>query len=76
MRYSAGDGTALEVSWSGFAQLGLWSKPGADFLCIEPWYGTASPVGFSGSFVEKPGLMLLRPGEKRDLEWRVNPCRG
>lgn len=77
VRYCAEDGSALEVSWSGFAQLGLWSKPGgADFLCIEPWHGTASPVGFDGEFMDKPGLMLLQPGERRDLEWRARPCPG
>lgn len=72
VRYSAEDGSAIEVSWSGFTQLGLWSKPGCDFLCIEPWFGTASPVGFDGEFADKPGLMLLRPGERRDLEWSAN----
>ena len=69
VRYSAEDGSAIEVSWSGFTQLGLWSKPDGDFLCIEPWHGTASPVGFDDEFADKPGLMLLRPGERRDLEW-------
>ena len=76
VHYAAEDGTAIEVSWSGFAQLGLWSKPGGDFLCIEPWYGTASPVGFDGEFADKPGLMLLRPGERRSLEWRAKPRSG
>lgn len=76
VRYAAEDGTAIEVSWSGFAQLGLWSKPGGDFLCIEPWYGTADPVGFGGEFADKPGLLLLRPGERRELEWRAKPCPG
>ena len=76
VRYAAEDGTALEVFWSGFAQLGIWSKPGGDFLCIEPWYGTADPIGFGGEFADKPGLMLLRPGERRNLEWRAKPCPG
>lgn len=74
--YAAEDGAAIEVSWSGFAQLGLWSKPGGDFLCIEPWHGTADPVGFEGEFADKPGLMLLRPGERRDSEWHARPRPG
>lgn len=65
-------GRGLTLSWEGYRDLGLWSKPeGADFLCIEPWYGMASPEGWEGDFVDKPGLMLLAPGESRRLAWSV-----
>lgn len=42
VRYAAGlgpsQGSWLEMSWTGFRELGVWSKPsGAPFLCIEPW---------------------------------------
>jgi galactose mutarotase-like enzyme len=72
VRYSAPDAPALDVSWSGFAQLGLWSKEGGEFLCIEPWYGYASPTAFSGDFVEKPGLMHLAPGDSRTCAMRIS----
>jgi galactose mutarotase-like enzyme len=63
---------ALRVSWRGYTDLGLWSRPaGAPFLCIEPWRGMASPKGWDGPFVEKPGIVLLPPGEAIDFEWRV-----
>lgn len=63
---------ALTVAWEGYRDLGLWSKPdGAPFLCIEPWLGTASPLGWQGEFAEKPGLMHLAPGESRTLVWSV-----
>jgi galactose mutarotase-like enzyme len=62
----------LTVSWEGFKDLGIWSKPGgAPFLCIEPWYGMASPVGWDGDILDKPGILLLPPGESRDFTWRV-----
>ena len=65
---------ALSFTWSGYKDLGIWSKPtGADFLCIEPWYSMASPVGWQGEFSEKPGLMQLAPGESRDFVWTVTP---
>ncbi|GBD50897.1 aldose 1-epimerase family protein [Methylopila sp. Yamaguchi] len=63
---------ALTVSWDGYEDLGVWSKPGgAPFLCIEPWRGMASPVGWDGDFVDKPGVVLLAPGEERAFTWRV-----
>lgn len=62
----------LTLSWAGYRDLGLWSKPsGADFLCIEPWYGTASPAGWQGPFADKPGLLHLAPGETREFSWSV-----
>ncbi len=72
VRYAADQGPALEISWQEFRELGIWSKPGgAAFLCIEPWRGFASPADFDGEFSEKPGLMLIKPGEKRALSYRI-----
>jgi galactose mutarotase-like enzyme len=62
----------LTISWDGFKDLGIWSKPGgAPFLCIEPWFGMASPVGWDGEITDKPGILLLPPGESRDFTWRA-----
>ncbi|TPK70177.1 aldose 1-epimerase family protein [Mesorhizobium sp. B2-4-15] len=77
VRYAAEHGPAIEVSWQGFEELGIWSKPGgAPFLCIEPWHGTASPVAFDGEFSDKPGLMLIEPGVKRSLSYRIRLEQG
>lgn len=74
VRFTAPGAEAIEVAWEGFRQLGIWMRPGGDFLCIEPWYGTHSPVGFDGPFVDKPGLMLIPPGERRTLTMRIRLC--
>jgi galactose mutarotase-like enzyme len=71
VRFIADQGPGLTVAWDGFTQLGLWSKPGADFLCIEPWHGMASPADFDGDFVEKPWLMLIPPGQKQSASLTV-----
>ncbi|MDX8517763.1 aldose 1-epimerase family protein [Mesorhizobium dulcispinae] len=72
VRYAAGRGPAIEMSWQGFNELGIWSKPGgAPFLCIEPWHGIASPIDFDGDFADKPGVMLIEPGAKRMLSYRI-----
>ena len=72
VRYAADRGPSIEVSWHGFRELGVWSKPGGvPFLCIEPWHGFASPSDFDGEFVDKPGLMHIEPGERRSLSYRI-----
>ncbi|WP_394889857.1 aldose 1-epimerase family protein [Mesorhizobium sp. AaZ16] len=77
VRYEAERGPAIEVSWQGFSELGIWSKPGgAPFLCIEPWHGIASPVDFAGNFTDKPRLMLVAPGAKRSLNYRIRLEQG
>lgn len=73
VRYAADRGPAIEMSWQGFRELGIWSKPGgASFLCIEPWHGIASPVDFDGEFTNKPGVMLIAPAAKRVLSYQIH----
>ena len=79
LRYTAPGAEAIEVSWAGFRELGVWSRMTgagecADFVCIEPWCGTASPVDFDGEFRDKPGLMLIPPGDRRVLSLRIRLC--
>jgi galactose mutarotase-like enzyme len=69
--YRAEGGPGLRFAFSGFLQLGLWSKPGAGFLCIEPWQGYASPLGWDGEFADKPGLVTLPPGGELRAGWTV-----
>lgn len=76
VRYATGPGDCtgpwLTMSWRGFRELGVWSKPtGAPFVCIEPWRGYASPAGFDGDFTDKPGLMHIAPGADEQLSFRI-----
>ena len=71
--FAAERGPAIEMSWRGFRELGVWSKPGgAPFLCIEPWHGFASPAEFDGEFAGKPGLMHIAPGARQSLGYRIS----
>ena len=62
LAYGAGH-VHLDIAFDGLPHLGLWSKPGAGFLCIEPWQGHADPAGFTGNLEAKPGSLLLAPGD-------------
>jgi len=57
----------VRVDFAGLPFLGLWTKPGAGYLCIEPWQGHADDEGFTGEFAEKPGVITLAPGESREI---------
>jgi len=55
--------TRITVEFSGFPQLGIWAKPGAPYICIEPWFGYADPQEPYGEISNKPGIQILPPGE-------------
>ena len=63
VRYAGPRGPSIEMSWEGFRELGIWSKPGgAPFLCIEPWQGFASPAGFRWRIRRQAGPDAHRAG--------------
>lgn len=44
--------------------VGMWSPSAeAPFMCIEPWFGRADRVGFSGEFSEREYVSRLAPGK-------------
>lgn len=71
VRFTAPGAPVVDVSWDRFRELGLWSKTDAAFLCIEPWYGYASPLGFAGDFDTKPGLLHIVPGRTETLSMQI-----
>jgi galactose mutarotase-like enzyme len=66
-----GSSPALKIDFDGMPHLGIWTKPGAPYLCIEPWSGYASPAAFSGPLTEKPGSMNLTAGEAINFSMSV-----
>ena len=67
-----GPGTArLLVDFTGMPELGLWMKPGASYICIEPWQGFSDPAGFTGTLDEKPGMVMIAPGERRSFTMAI-----
>ena len=53
----------ITMECAGFPNFGIWSKPGAPFVCLEPWQGRTDNVGFEGEISTKPGITALNPGE-------------
>ena len=71
LRFGPAEGPALDIAFPDTPMLGVWQKPGANYLCIEPWHGIADPLGYDGDFRDKPGVILLPPGESRRFRMDV-----
>ncbi len=63
--------TILTFEFKGFPFLGVWSKPGASFVCIEPWQNHTDDVDSSGNFVDKENILKLEPNEEFNAEYSV-----
>ena len=40
----------------------LWTKPGAGYICLEPWAGVQDFVDSTGKLEEKRGILALESG--------------
>ena len=49
----------LSVEFEDFPYLGIWARPEADYVCIEPWIGIADSVDSDRNFENKEGLHRL-----------------
>jgi galactose mutarotase-like enzyme len=52
-------GKQVEMSFSGFPYFGIWAKPNADYVCLEPWMGIADSAGTDQNFETKEGIIKL-----------------
>jgi galactose mutarotase-like enzyme len=64
-------GPSLEASFPEFPAFGFWQKPGAPYLCIEPWQGLTPFVGGSMALEERPGILFLDAGDTNTLTMSV-----
>jgi galactose mutarotase-like enzyme len=56
-------GSSLKFSFHDFPYFGIWKKPGAEFICLEPWCGIADNKSFEGELKEKEGIVSLNAGK-------------
>ncbi|WP_375175610.1 aldose 1-epimerase family protein [Pseudooceanicola sp.] len=71
LRYGAEGGPRLEFEFEGLPNLALWQKPGAPYICIEPWHGMAAQDGAGTEIAERPGSLILAPGKTARFRWSV-----
>ena len=54
--------------------LGIWAKPGAPYVCIEPWWGVNDNYDKKSDLSEKRGIMALNANEKASFNWNIEIC--
>jgi galactose mutarotase-like enzyme len=74
--YGAEQGPRIRVSFPDSPYLGVWTKPGANFICIEPWHGVADPEGFNGDFRDKPGVFNVAAGAALEFTTEIDLIPG
>lgn len=59
----------VTVTFGGAPYLGIWAKPGAPYVCIEPWFGVNDSGVRVDDFSEKCEIVSLPAGEKFNFTW-------
>lgn len=71
LTYEAEGGPSLHFTFKNLPNLALWQKPGAPFICIEPWHGMAAQHGKGSELKDRPYTALLPAGEMADYGFSV-----
>ncbi|MEN8192119.1 MAG: aldose 1-epimerase family protein, partial [Bacteroidota bacterium] len=61
----------ITISYKGFPYMGIWSKPQADFVCIEPWLGIADSINSNQDFTTKEGIIKLDGGKTFEVSYSI-----
>jgi galactose mutarotase-like enzyme len=69
--YGADGGPRLRISYPDAPYLGVWTKPQAHFICIEPWHGVSDVAGFSGDFTAKTGVFTVAAGSALPIKMEI-----
>ena len=68
---SKNHGSILSVSYDDFKNLGVWAKPGAPYVCIEPWLGIADVEGTDQNFKTKEGIIELETSKDYSATYTI-----
>lgn len=56
-------GTRLRVDRGNHPHLGIWAKPAAPYVCIEPWHSYVDTADHDQDLTHKPSMLRLAPGK-------------
>ncbi len=61
--FFADGGGRIDMQTDNLPNFALWQKPGAPYLCLEPWHGTAPFTDQGDALETRNGALILAPGE-------------
>ncbi len=64
--------SVISINYEGFPYLGIWAKPNANFVCIEPWLGIADSSSSDQNFETKEGIMSLQSKKTFDVFYEIS----
>lgn len=64
-----GEKKLLRFYWGDAPYLGFWAKPGAPYVCIEPWYGVNDDYRRKNDISQKVGIQKLNAGKTFSYAW-------
>ena len=59
----------VKFNMGGCPYLGIWAKPGAPYVCIEPWWGVNDSYDKKSDFSQKDAIEALDAKEKFTCFW-------
>lgn len=65
------DGDRIRVDYPGHDVLMLWTRPGAEYICIEPWTNAPDFLDGDMQIEHKPGCIRLEPGQEAERSHRI-----
>ncbi len=65
------EGNIVTLRYTDFPYLGIWSKPKAPFVCIEPWLGIADSINTSQLLEEKEGILSIEAGKTFEASYFI-----
>ncbi|KAA6436930.1 aldose 1-epimerase family protein [Dyadobacter flavalbus] len=61
----------VTMRFNDFPYLGIWAKPQAEFVCIEPWLGIADSTDSDQNFETKEGILKLASGQTFEASFSI-----
>jgi galactose mutarotase-like enzyme len=71
--FASESGRGVRLRAPGARWWGFWTRPGAPFLCLEPWHGVADTAQADWDLRGKPGIVALAPGDSWSWTLRIEP---
>lgn len=63
------DNADIKFNLGNAPYLGIWAKPGAPYVCIEPWWGVNDSTEKKDDFSQKDAICKAEPGTSQTFIW-------